>query len=178
MDKFTKRMLKIFAVYVCGMLIFFILFSTVWRLDRAVSGSMEDTIKTGDLILGTRYGIEGEDIERYDILFFYPPDSPDELFVKRVIGLPGETIEVSGGCVYADGTELDDSFIRRPMNGRGDGIYVVPDGCYFFLGDNRNQSNDSRFWTEKYVPLENIVGKAKFIRSPLKNCGNLDYIRN
>ena len=108
MDKFTKRMLKIFAVYVCGMLIFFILFSTVWRLDRAVSGSMEDTIKTGDLILGTRYGIEGEDIERYDILFFYPPDSPDELFVKRVIGLPGETIEVSGGCVYADGTELDD----------------------------------------------------------------------
>ena len=88
MDKFTKRMLKIFAVYVCGMLIFFILFSTVWRLDRAVSGSMEDTIKTGDLILGTRYGIEGEDIERYDILFFYPPDSPDELFVKRVIGLP------------------------------------------------------------------------------------------
>lgn len=95
---------------------------------------MEDTIKTGDLILGTRYGIEGEDIERYDILFFYPPDSPDELFVKRVIGLPGETIEVSGGCVYADGTELDDSFIRRPMNGRGDGIYVVPDGCYFFSG--------------------------------------------
>ena len=178
MDKFTKRMLKIFAVYVCGMLIFFILFSTVWRLDRAVSGSMEDTIKTGDLILGTRYGIEGEDIERYDILFFYPPDSPDELFVKRVIGLPGETIEVSGGCVYADGTELDDSVIRRPMNGRGDGIYVVPDGCYFFLGDNRNQSNDSRFWTEKYVPLENIVGKAKFIISPLKNCGNLDYIRN
>ena len=73
-------------------------------------------------------------MERYDILFFYPPDSPDELFVKRVIGLPGETIEVSGGCVYADGTELDDSFIRRPMNGRGDGIYVVPDGCYFFSG--------------------------------------------
>lgn len=175
MDNFTKKMLKIIAVYVCGMALFFILFSTVWRLDQVMSGSMEDTIRTGDLILGTRYDIGEDDIERYDILFFYAPDRPNELFVKRVIGLPGETIEVLNGCVYADGAELEDPFAGSSMNSRGDGVYVVPEGCYFFLGDNRNQSNDSRFWVEKYVPLGNIVGKAKFIIFPLKNCGNLSF---
>ena len=88
-------------------------------------------------------------------------------YVKRLIGLPGETIEVKDGKVYADGVELDDSFIKDPQNRKGDGVYRVPEGCYFFLGDNRNNSNDSRFWENKFVPAANIQAKARLVIYPL-----------
>ena len=173
MDKFTKKLLKIFIGYAAVMALIVVLFKTVWRLDIIPSVSMESTIMTGDIVFGTRYGIGAEDIERYDILVFVPPDEPNITYIKRVIGLPGEMVEVRDGRVYADGMELDDSFVQNPMNRKGDGIYVVPEGCYFFLGDNRNRSKDSRFWQTKYVPLENITGKAKFILFPFKDCGSI-----
>lgn len=157
--KFTRAVIA----YVLFLAIIFAGFKYIWILSLVPTGSMEPTINEGDIALGTRYDIEEEDIERYDILIFFPPDEPDTTYIKRVIGLPGEVIEVRDGKVYANGEELDDSFVRFPMNRRGDGVYSVPEGCYFFLGDNRNHSNDSRFWTEKYVPLENIVAKSKYI---------------
>lgn len=83
-----------------------------------------------------------------------------------VVFLFWEAVEVKNGKVYADGVELDNSFTNGPQNRGGDGIYKVPDGCYFFLGDNRNNSNDSRFWKNKHVPAANIKAKAKFICFP------------
>lgn len=130
---------------------------------------MEGTIIKGDIVLATRYGIGEEDIKRYDILMFTLSDEPETTYIKRVIGLPGETIEVKNGKVYANGVELDDSFTNGPMNRKGDGTYVVPEGCYFFLGDNRNHSKDSRFWKEKYIPVGNIQAKARFIIFPFSN---------
>ena len=100
---------------------------------------------------------------------FVLPDDPDTECIKRLIGLPGETIEVLNGEVYADGVLLDNSFVNGPQNRRGDGTYVVPEGCYFFLGDNRNNSNDSRYWDDPYVPLENIRAKARLILLPFTN---------
>ncbi|MDE7432346.1 MAG: signal peptidase I [Lachnospiraceae bacterium] len=171
MDKFTKKLIKVFIVYLFVLAAFVILFKTVWMLNVIPSGSMEPTIMAGDVVLGTRYDVGEGEIERYDILVFAPPDEPDVTYIKRVIGLPGETIVVENGRVYADGVELDDDFVKSPMNRKGDGTYVVPKGCYFFLGDNRNQSKDSRFWNNKYVPLESIEGKARFIIFPFKNFG-------
>ena len=113
---------------------------------------------------------EGE-VGRYDILIFTPPDEPGMLYVKRVVGLPGETIEVKDGKVYADGAELDNSFTKAPQNRRGDGVYKVPEGHYFFLGDNRNNSNDSRFWKQKYVPAANLKAKARLITFPFTRIG-------
>ena len=134
---------------------------------------------SGDIVFATRYNIGADEIKRYDILIFIPPDNPDnsdETYIKRVIGLPGETIEVKNGKVYADGIELDSSFVKNPMNRKGDGTYVVPEGCYFFMGDNRNQSRDSRFWIEKYVPLENIKGKAKSIVFPFTHIHGIEFV--
>ena len=96
-------------------------------------------------------------------MVFKYPDDESQLFVKRVIGLPGETVEIKDGKVYINGSEtpLDDSF--TPETPTGDyGPYVVPDGSYFMLGDNRNHSGDSRFWKQPYVEKEKIVGKAIF----------------
>lgn len=163
MDKFTKILIRVVIAYFAFAVIVTILFQTVWMLSLIPSESMAGTIEAGDVVVSSRLDIDKGDIKRYDILIFVPPDEPSETYIKRLIGLPGEIIEVSNGKVYADGIELEDSFINAPMNTNGDGVYVVPENCYFFLGDNRNNSNDSRFWMEKYVPLKNIQSKVKLI---------------
>lgn len=130
---------------------------------RVPSESMEKTIMTGGRFFGNRLAYLFDDPERFDIVVFKYPDDESQLFVKRVIGLPGETVEIKDGKVYINGSEtsLDDSF--TPETPTGDyGPYVVPEGSYFMLGDNRNHSGDSRFWKQPYVEKEKIVGKAIF----------------
>lgn len=173
MDKFTKKLAGGVLLYIVFAVIITVLFQTVWMISLIPSESMAGTIQTGDVVISSRIDISREDIGRYDILVFILPDEPDVTYIKRVIGLPGETIEVSNGRVYADGVELNDSFIEAPMNSLGDGTYTVPEGCYFFLGDNRNNSKDSRFWEKKYVPLENIQAKAQFILFPFADVKEL-----
>lgn len=127
------------------------------------SESMEKTIMTGDRIFGFRLAYQFDEPERFDIVIFKYPDDPEqkELYIKRIIGLPGETVNIVNGKVYINGeqTPLDDSFC--PETPIGDfGPYTVPEGCYFMLGDNRNCSKDSRFWENTYVREDQIVGKA------------------
>lgn len=176
MDSFTKKILKAIIIYVILVVIFVVLFQTVFMLSLIPSSSMENTIMTGDVVFSNRYDVKEEDIERFDILVFIPPDNPDITYIKRVIGLPGETIEVKDGKVYAEGVELDDSFIKNSQNKVGDGIYEIPEGCYFFMGDNRNNSNDSRFWENPYVPIDDIQAKAKCVIFPFSDIGSLSYI--
>lgn len=130
---------------------------------RVPSESMEKTIMTGDRFFGNRLAYLFDDPERFDIVVFKYPDDESQLFVKRVIGLPGETVEIKDGKVYINGSEtpLDDSFTPETPTGDYD-PYVVPEGSYFMLGDNRNHSGDSRFWKQPYVEKEKIVGKAIF----------------
>ena len=150
-----------------------LIFHYVLTVNFIPSGSMEGTIQTGDVVLATCY--DKTDVQRYDIMTFIPPDHPDALYIKRVIGLPGETICVRDGEVYADGVKLDSSFVPEKMGTAGDGIYEVPEGCYFMLGDNRNHSLDARFWENKFVPEENMVAKARVTVFPFQNIGSLAY---
>lgn len=174
-DRFIRKLLKAFTVYVIIFVLFMLLFTKVFMFNIIPSGSMENTIMTGDFVFSTRFGISEQEIQRYDIVVFIAPDDPELTYIKRVIGLPGETIEVKDGRVYADGVELDDSFVRNPMNRKGDGVFEVPEGSFFLLGDNRNQSHDSRFWDHPYVPVDNIKGKAKYVVLPVSNFGSIQY---
>lgn len=173
MDSFTKKILMAVGIYVVFAVILIILFQTTFMLSYIPSSSMEPTIITGNVVLSTRYDVKEENLERYDILTFVAPDDPKITYIKRLVGLPGETIEVKDSKVYADGVELNDSFIKESQNQIGDGIYEIPEGCCFVMGDNRNNSRDSRFWDTPYVPVEDIQAKAKCIIFPFSDMGSL-----
>ena len=121
-----------------------------------------------DWTIGSRTIYKDEMPERGDIVIFYS-DEEQETMVKRVIGLPGETITFVGGHVYVDGERLDesayleDSVVTEP--GEQD-EFVVPDGCIFVLGDNRNNSSDSRHKDLGPIDTRMVVGKAVFLAVP------------
>ena len=144
------------------------------------SESMEKTIMTGDRIFGFRlaYGLNldffGHEIskkikdpERFDIVIFKYPDDESKLFIKRVIGLPGEKVQIKDGKVYINDsdTPLDEPYLPEPMEGSY-GPYTVPEGCYFMMGDNRNNSLDARFWKNQFVPKKDIMAKVLFCYYP------------
>lgn len=139
---------------------------------RIPSGSMETTIMTRDRLFGNRLAYIKEDPERFDIVIFRFPDDEKRLFVKRIIGLPGETVNIRDGKVYIDGSEkpLPDGFCpERPL---GDfGPFKVPEDHYFMLGDNRQHSNDSRFWDNTFVAKDKIIGKAGLRYWPFTRLG-------
>ena len=128
---------------------------------RIPSESMEKTIMTGDRVFGNRLAYMTKDPERFDIIIFKFPDDESQLFIKRLIGLPGETVEIRDGKVYINGSDepLDDSFVPEVPTGNY-GPYTVPENSYFMLGDNREYSRDSRFWKNTFVSFDEIVGKA------------------
>lgn len=136
---------------------------------RIPSESMEKTIMTGDRIFGNRLAYLTKDPERFDIVIFKFPDDESQLFIKRIIGLPGETVTIKDGKVYINDSEepLDDSFVAETPEGDF-GPYEVPEGCYFMLGDNRNHSRDSRYWINSFVEKDKILGKAvvRYFPSP------------
>jgi signal peptidase I len=128
------------------------------------SGSMENTIMTGDRVFGNRLAYIFGEPKRFDIIIFRYPDDEKQLFIKRIIGLPGETVEIHDGQIFIDGskTPLKDVTTKEFMQGSF-GPYTVPDNCYFVMGDNRNNSKDSRYWEHTFVTDDEIVGKA-FLR--------------
>ena len=123
------------------------------------TGSMEETVMTGSRILINRLAYVLEEPERGDIVAFYYPDNPQEIYLKRVMGLPGETIEGVDGYVYINGVKLEDDYTSQVLE-KDFGPFEVPEGCYFMMGDNRNNSWDSRYWQNKYVEKSEILGKV------------------
>ena len=128
---------------------------------KVPSASMENTIMTGDRLFGSRWSYAFADPERGDIVIFRYPDNEKILYIKRVIGLPGETVEIHNGAVYIDGEILEEQYLNEIMEGDF-GPYEVPEGEYFMMGDNRNNSADSRYWEHTYVEKSKIIGKALF----------------
>lgn len=125
------------------------------------SESMENTIMTHDRLIANRLSYKFDDPKRGDIIVFKLPDDETQLYIKRIIGLPGETIEGKDGVVYIDDKPLKEDYIKEPAEDDF-GPYTVPDECYFMMGDNRNNSLDSRYWDKTFLHREKILGKAVF----------------
>ena len=139
------------------------------------TGSMENTIMPGDRLIGNRLAYLKEGPQRGDIVVFHYPDNEKELFVKRVIGLPGESVHIEDAKVYIDGVELEEPYLKEEWTiATGTYDFEVPEDCYLMLGDNRNNSKDARYWENKYVNIDKILGKALFIYWPFSDFGSLN----
>lgn len=169
---------NILREYLELILIFFVLFlflrTFVFQQSEIPTGSMEDTILIGDYVLVNRfmYGptlydwerrwLPVREIRRGDVVVFKHPPEPEQDYVKRVVGLPGEIIELSDGYLYVDGEVVDEPYVRdiyRQADLKKDfgPVEVLPDHFYM-LGDHRNKSRDSRYWEQ--VPRSLLKGRA------------------
>ena len=126
------------------------------------TGSMENTIQPGDRLIGFRLSYQKEGPKRGDIIIFNYPVDESETYIKRVIGLPGETVQIIDGYVYINGEKLDENYGAEVMNdaGRAAEPITLGDDEYFVLGDNRNRSDDSRYENVENLKREKIVGRA------------------
>ena len=140
------------------------------------SESMLPTLKINDRLLIEKVGYRFTTPERGDIVVFSPTETLrdngyDQAFIKRVIGLPGETITVSGGVVTVDGQPLSENYLADEPD-YDFGPVTVPEGHYLVLGDNRNNSYDSHHWG--FLPRQNIIGRAAVRFWPLGRMSIID----
>lgn len=142
----------------------FFLNSCIIANSRVPSPSMEPTIMTRDRVIGSRLTYKFDEPERGDIAIFRFPDDESVYYVKRVIGLPGDTIDIVDGHVYLNGSQepLEEPYLREPMIPEPPMHFEVPEGCYFMMGDNRNHSSDARRWENTYVKKEKLIAKVLF----------------
>jgi signal peptidase I len=133
--------------------------------------SMEPTLHNGELILVDKWSYFFRAPQRGDVIVFVAPPHPDQDYVKRIIGIPGDHVIVDDTKVYVDGVLLNETYVSPPDQGNPfnyKGVYnqVIPPGMYFVLGDDRIRSSDSRDWG--LVPRANIIGRAALVYWPLQ----------
>ena len=140
-------------------IVVYLLVGVIFQISFVPSGSMEPTYMTGSFIVGNRLA-DMDELERGAVIVF-EKDGTD--YVKRVVGLPGDTVSFSDGHVYINGALLDESdYLSDDVRTFCDDMFCVPDGCYFPLGDNRENSLDARFWADPYVPSDAISSVTMF----------------
>lgn len=125
------------------------------------TGSMNNTIMEGDRLIGLRLSYVFSLPKRGDIIIFRYPDDETQNYVKRIIGIPHDTVEVKNGVVYVNNSAIDEPYLKEPMRGNF-GPYILGEDQYFVMGDNRNDSKDSRYWINTYVNSDQIIAKAIF----------------
>jgi len=197
----TQQLLSWVEIVVIAVVLAWLLTTFVIVNARVPTGSMENTIMPGDRLIGSRLAYLNDDPERGDIVIFrYPLGEAlgeKKNFIKRIIGLPGETVEIRDGLIYIDGSSepLDEPYLKEEWTVLNDGfVFQVPEDSYLVLGDNRNNSSDSRYWASlaiqgfeeagmeitheeawsySYVGREYILGKALFRYWPLTSISKL-----
>ncbi len=145
----------------------------VFQIVRVDGPSMEPTLYTDERMAVTIFSYYFNSPQRGDVVVTkYPEDKRN--FVKRVIGLPGETLKIENGKVYIDGVELDEPYINEAIfNDYGD--ITIAEGKYMVMGDNRNNSRDSRFINVGPLDEELIVGKAQYVVWPFNEMRRLNH---
>lgn len=142
----------------------------VFQAFKIPTGSMQENLLIGDHLLVNKMLFHGDglgfgpsrEVERGDVVVFKFPEEPERDFIKRVVGLPGETLEIGRQQVLVDGEPLPEGYTTFVHGGQpGMREYHVPEGHYFVLGDNRDNSHDSRFWGP--LPADHVKGKGLFI---------------
>ncbi len=161
----------VFPVVIALIIVLF-LNKFVFILVTVPTGSMENTIIPGDRLYVNEL-FNTDDAKRGDILVFKSDELDDKRLVKRLIGMPGETVEVrKDGSIFIDGKKIEEPYAA---NSRGeDKVFVIPEDSYLFLGDNRPISYDARYWNEPYISEDKVIGKVEFRFFPLDRIGGVE----
>ena len=170
-DKAEKEKSNFFYDWVIPIIVAFVLAALIQKFIvfkvKIPSESMVPTLNVGDNLFVTRV-YKPENLERGDVVVFYSQER-DEDMIKRLIGLPGDEVVIQDGVVTVNGITLEEDYIG--MEDEFVGTYNVPEDKYFFLGDNRFRSLDSRYWENPYIDEDDITGKAQLKVYPFKDFG-------
>lgn len=155
-----KELLDWLRILVLSFCIVYLLNTFVIINANVPTGSMIPTVVPGEKIIANRLAYVGDNSPQLgDVIIFRYPDNEEVLFTKRVIGVPGDEVVIKDGQVYVNGIKLVEPYVATKAEGDF-GPYEVPEGHYFVLGDNRNNSEDSRYWNNTYVSEDEILGKV------------------
>ena len=172
MEAFKKVMKHWIIPFTLEILVMLLVIQYVFFLAVVPTGSMLPTVAEGSWLFATRLYNPEKNVERGDVIVFRS-DELDETLLKRCIGLPGDTILIEeDGRLLVNGSELQEPYVR--FQGNLSGNFFVPEGCFLFLGDNRLDSLDARYWDNPYITADKLMGKARFTLWPLHNFGVLD----
>jgi signal peptidase I len=155
-----RAILDILQTLIIAFVLYFLIDAVIARV-RVENISMQPTLEPGEFLIVNKLAYRFSDFQRGDVVVFH--HSPQEDYIKRIIGVPGDQIEINSGVVSVNGNLLDEPYISAPPAYAGS--WQVPDDMLFVLGDNRNQSSDSHKWG--FVDSESIVGKALVVYWPL-----------
>ena len=161
-EKMTlKRFWKEWREVILILAAVFVVFKFILQIAWVPSGSMETTLPTKSVLVGLQlpYIVADPVPQRGDIVTFWS-DELGKLLVKRVVGLPGDEITFQDGYTYINGEMLDESYLPRQGITQCSDSFLVPEGCVFFMGDNRTGSNDARFWKQPYISVDNIRARV------------------
>jgi len=155
----------------------YLIVTYVGQRTRVSGDSMQATLQDGDNLIVDKISYRFREPKRYEIIVFPYRYAEDTYYIKRIIGLPGETVQVIDGYVYINGEQLDEHYGLEVMNNAGNAASPITLGEdeYFVLGDNRNHSADSRESSVGVLHREELIGRAWVRIWPLKSIGVISH---
>lgn len=138
--------------------------------------SMHPNLVDGEWVLVNKLAYRWDEPARGEVIVFSAPDEPDKDYIKRIVGLSGETVQLRSGRLLIDGQPFEEPWLPV-LDQRAFGPHTIPEGHVFVMGDNRPQSNDSRSWREPELPLERVIGKVWISVWPLSTWGLIESDR-
>jgi signal peptidase I len=167
---FARMLLDVLETLVLSVLLFVGINAISARI-RVDGYSMEPTLHTGEFVIVNRLAYQFGSAKIGDVIVFHYPRDPQQEYIKRIIGLGGDTVRVEGGNVYVNGQRLSEPYIAAPPAYQN--TWQVPEGSLFVLGDNRNNSSDSHNWG--FVPMNYVVGKSIAVYWPPEDWGLITH---
>ncbi|SFK47807.1 signal peptidase I [Lachnospiraceae bacterium KH1T2] len=165
-----------FSIYILVVLIITIIVKNFCFQRSVVDGaSMENTLQNGESLIVDKISCRFTGYKRFDVVIFPFRYSKDVYYIKRIIGLPGETVQIAAGKIYINGTELKENYGKEPIVDAGNASTPVTLGKdeYFVLGDNRNSSMDSRMDDVGNVQKKELIGRVALRIWPLNKFGSV-----
>lgn len=172
-----RELLSLLGYLAVVLVVTFVIVNYVGVRTEVVGTSMTPTLENGDQLIVEKVSYYFTEPQRYDIIVFPYPEDPKKHYIKRIIGLPGETVQIIDGYVYINGELLDEHYGNEVMNNAGVASepVVLGDDEYFVLGDNRNNSEDSRYAAVGNIKRSDISGRAWLRIWPFDSFGLLKH---